>query len=389
MKAEKSGLLANGYQGRNGGHHFGGIGGTRLLEQKLQIRENAVGTMKLDRPPGCGIDTCEPQVLAVRTGKIKLTALSKGHYPGVTIPNDTLPGLNSIGFWDGVGRQDWGLDVHRNEGIEIHFVETGKMAFRTGERRFDLRPGDFTITRPWQLHKLGDPNIGPGRVHWLIIDVGARSLNDEWRWPNWVTLTKKDLLEFSNKLRHNKTPVWKSTPEMIRIFQQIALCITEWNKPHCVSRLVANLNQLFVSVLEITTTQQLVESPGKASSRRAVENFLKNLEVDQAICRDIKALEDMAKGCAMGVTSFTKYTRELVNASPMEFLKQCRLNHAARQLRQRPDISITEVCFSNGFNSSQYFATCFRKQFKMSPREFVSKQRIQRDLPSAVPEAEE
>ncbi len=68
----------------------------------------------------------------------------------------------------------------------------------------------------------------------------------------------------------------------------------------------------------------------------------------------------------MGVTSFTKYTRELVNASPMEFLKQCRLNHAAKQLRQRPNISITEVCFSNGFNSSQYFATCFRKQFKMS-----------------------
>jgi AraC family L-rhamnose operon regulatory protein RhaS len=243
-----------------------------------------------------------------------------------------------------------------------------------GERRFDLSPGDFTITRPWQLHKLGDPNIGPGRVHWLIIDVGARSLNGEWQWPNWVTLTKKDLLEFNGKLRHNKTPVWKSTPEMVRVFQQIALCITEWNKPHSISRLVANLNQLFVTVLEITTTEQLVERPGNASSRRAVEVFLKNLEEDQAICRDIRALEDMANGCAMGVTSFTKYTRELVNASPMEFLQQCRLSHAAKQLRRTPNISITEAGFSNGFNSSQYFATCFRKQFKMSPREFVSKQ---------------
>jgi AraC-like DNA-binding protein/mannose-6-phosphate isomerase-like protein (cupin superfamily) len=373
MKAEKSGLLANGYQGRNGEHEFGGVGGTRLLEQKLQIGKNAVGTMKLDWPPVCGIDTCEPQVLAVRTGKIKLTALSKGHYPGVTIPNDTLPGLNSIGFWDGTGPQDWGLDVHRNEGIEIHFVETGKMAFRTDDRRFDLRPGDFTITRPWQLHKLGDPNIGPGRVHWLIIDVGARSPNDKWQWPHWVTLTQKDLGELSGKLRHNKTPVWKSTPEMVWAFQQIALCIAHWGKPHCVSRLVANLNQLFVNVLEIITARQQVERPGKASSRSAVEIFLKKLEMDQAICRDIKTLEDMAKGCAMGVTSFTKYTRELVNTSPVEFLKQCRLNHAATQLRQRPNISITEACFSNGFNSSQYFATCFRKQFKMSPREFVSK----------------
>jgi len=337
--------------------------------------KNATSAMTQDQPSGCGIDTCEPQVLAVRNGKIRLTALSKGHYPGVTIPNDTVPGLNSIGFWDGAGPQDWGLDVHRNEGIEIHFLETGKMAFRTDERRFDLRPGDFTITRPWQLHKLGDPNIGPGRVHWLIIDVGARRLNDEWRWPDWVTLTQHDLIEFSGRLRRNKKPVWKSTPEVARTVQQIALCIMQWGRPHCVSRLVANLNQLLVNVLEIIAAQQPVQRPDRTSSRRAVEVFLKNLEMDQAICRDIKTLDDMVKNCAMGVTSFTKYTRELVNASPMEFLKQCRLNHAAKQLRQRPDISITGVCFSNGFNSSQYFATCFRRQFKMSPREFVSKQR--------------
>jgi AraC family L-rhamnose operon regulatory protein RhaS len=77
----------------------------------------------------------------------------------------------------------------------------------------------------------------------------------------------------------------------------------------------------------------------------------------------------------MGITSFAKYTREFANVGPMEFLKRCRLNHAARQLREQPRASITDICFSNGFNSSQYFATCFRKLFKMSPREFVSKQR--------------
>ena len=48
------------------------------------------------------IDTCEPQALAMRSGKIKLTALTKGHYPGVPMPHDVIPGLNSIGFWDGV-----------------------------------------------------------------------------------------------------------------------------------------------------------------------------------------------------------------------------------------------------------------------------------------------
>src|SRR6266446_8254175 len=79
------------------------------------------------------------------------------------------------------------------------------------------------------------------------------------------------------------------------------------------------------------------------------------------------------KHCGMGITSFAKHTRQCVNLSPMEFLKQCRLNHAAKQLREQPGASITEICFSNGFNSSQYFATCFRKCFNMSPREFALK----------------
>jgi AraC family L-rhamnose operon regulatory protein RhaS len=321
------------------------------------------------------IDSCEPQMLAIRTGKIKLTALTKGHYPGLPIPNNILPGLNSIGFWDGVGQQNWGLNPHRNEGIEIHFVETGKMVFTANNRRFDLHAGDFTVTKPWQLHKLGDPNIGPGRVHWLIIAVGAQSREEKWSWPDWVTLTPQDLAALSVQLRNTKRPVWKSTPEMARIFQQIARCIVDWNKPHSISRLIANLNQLLVALLDILVEQRLEEPPDQTARLKVVELFLKDLETNHATCSEIQTLDDMAKYCGMGITAFTKYTRELVNAAPMKFLKQCRLQNAARQLLEQPDPSITGVGFSNGFNSSQYFATCFRQHFKMSPREYLSQGR--------------
>src|SRR5882757_3875021 len=111
---------------------------------------------------------------------------------------------------------------------------TGNMVFMADDRRFDLSAGDLTITRPWQLHQLGDPYIGPGRVHWLILDVGVRNLNDQWRWPGWVTLTPGDLAELTHKLRRNKRPVCKSNPEISRIFQQIAACVVQWKAPHTV-----------------------------------------------------------------------------------------------------------------------------------------------------------
>jgi AraC-like DNA-binding protein/mannose-6-phosphate isomerase-like protein (cupin superfamily) len=374
MKAEDLGLLDIGCDRRNRTAYFSRRGHTRFRGQKPQLQDNPVSPMTLDWAIDQGIDTCEPQLLAAQTGKIRMTALSKGHYPGVAIPSNTLPGLNSIGFWDGAGPQNWGLNVHRNEGIEIHFVETGNMVFVADERRFNLNAGDLTITRPWQLHQLGDPYIGPGRVHWLILDVGVRSLNDQWRWPGWVTMTPADLAELTNKLRRNKMPVCKSTTEIARIFQQIAACVGQWQSPHCVSRLTAHLNQLFVSFLDLPTTQTMSDAPDTGSNRRVVELFLKELQENPAKYEDIRTLPEMAEHCRMGITSFAKYTREFVNVGPMEFLKQCRLNRAAQQLRQQPGASITDVCFSNGFNSSQYFATCFRKQFKMSPSEFIATQ---------------
>jgi len=44
----------------------------------------------------------------------------------------------------------------------------------------------------------------------------------------------------------------------------------------------------------------------------------------------------------------------------------------ARQLSRQPDLSVTDVAFGNGFNSSQSFATCFRRRFKVSPSQFAS-----------------
>ena len=63
------------------------------------------------------IDRCEPQNRAIETGKILFHALTKGHYPGTPVPENILPGLNSIGFWNaGKHHRIKGEDPHRNEG---------------------------------------------------------------------------------------------------------------------------------------------------------------------------------------------------------------------------------------------------------------------------------
>ncbi|HVR24127.1 MAG TPA: AraC family transcriptional regulator, partial [Candidatus Polarisedimenticolia bacterium] len=70
-------------------------------------------------------DACRPLVDAVKAEKVKLEALARGHYPGRRLPSNSLPGVKTLGSWDAVVDQPWGLPWHRNEGVEIGFLETG------------------------------------------------------------------------------------------------------------------------------------------------------------------------------------------------------------------------------------------------------------------------
>ncbi len=320
------------------------------------------------------IDGCGPQFKAVLEGKIELHALSKGHYPGKRMNSNILPGLTNVGFWNCRGSLDWGLDSHRNEGLEIVFLETGGMGFEVDGKVHSLQAGNLTVTRPWQLHKLGDPNIGRGKLYWLILDVGVRRPNQEWTWPSWVVLSLKDLAELTRKLRHGEQAVWVANPQMRQVFRDLADCVVRWNEPRVGSRLAVAINRLLVELLDVLAEQQLEESPSLVTRRRTVELFLNDLVENPLSCAEPWTLEGMAAQCGMGITAMAKYCKELVNIGPVAFLNQCRIDHAARDLRETQGISVTQIALRVGFNSSQYFATLFRKRHQMTPVQYRSRE---------------
>ena len=313
------------------------------------------------------IDSCGPQRAAVAAGKIEFHALTHGHYPGDKIPQTVLPGVTSLGHWDAWGAQDWGLEDHRNEGIEIVFLETGRMPFIVDGRKFELQPGDLTITRPWQLHRLGDPHIGAGRLHWLILDVGVRRPSQNWHWPPWVMLEAADLKELTDKLRLNEHPVWRSTPEIAHNFAELAKCVEQHGRTRIVSCLAVHLNHLLLSLLEALRAQCRRADAKLITRQRTVDLFLKDLANNPANLAEPWSLEDLAAQCGMGLTQFTEHCRSLTNLSPKQYLIRCRLEYAARRLRDEPRRSITTIALDCGFASSQYFATAFRQRYRTAP----------------------
>ncbi len=187
-------------------------------------------------------DRCYPVVQAIHAGQIRYQSLSRGQYPGRELQRIDLPGVCLVGFWDTERGQDWGLDWHRNEGIEITFLEAGALSYACDSLEHRLVAGDPTIARPWQPHRVGDPLIAASRYHFLIIDVGVRRPHQPWVWPSWVSITERDRNEITVCMRHTTQVVWPGGAAVRHCFERIGHTVEQDDAGSHVSLLTVYLN---------------------------------------------------------------------------------------------------------------------------------------------------
>jgi AraC family L-rhamnose operon regulatory protein RhaS len=312
-------------------------------------------------------DTCEPLVAAVAAGELRLEALVRGTYPGRRLPAGALPQVRSVGFWDAACNQTWGLGEHRNEGIEITYLDNGSLGFVVDGRSHPLLPGHITITRPWQPHSVGNPHVAASRLYWLILDVEVRQPHQSWKWPPWLALAPADIRNLTALLRQNEQPVWQGTPEIGRCFAEIGRLIESSRSGALpVSRLNLLASEVFVCLLELLRAQNPRRTTSLMLGERSVAMFLERMqnELDEPW-----TLELMAERSGLARTRFAHYCRKLTNLPPMEYLQRQRVEKAKLLLADSGK-SITEIALECGFGSGAYFASVFRRHVHCSPREY-------------------
>lgn len=317
-------------------------------------------------------DTCLPLIDAVSRKKLKFKALARHTYPGDRLDENTI-GINSIGYWDANEPQDWGLDWHRNEGIEFHFLESGTMPYAQENQEVLLMPNYLTVTRPWEAHKVGNPHIGMGKFYWVIIDLGVRRPHQEWVWPDWITLTSSDLDRLTTILRHNEKSIWKTDQRVRDCFLRINKAINTDEKGSNASKIRLLVNYLLILLLDLMNTDDIVLNESLTDSSRSVRLFLNELEKNLS---ENWTIELMAQSAGVGLTRFTHHCKRLTNLTPMRYLTMKRLEMSKNILKENENIAISEVAYTCGFATSQYFATVFKKHEKCSPNEYRLKHAI-------------
>ena len=82
------------------------------------------------------------------------------------------------------------------------------------------------------------------------------------------------------------------------------------------------------------------------------------------------SVNDLASAVYMSRSNLFRRLKALYGITPNEYLRRKRLLLAAALLRQNR-YTISDVCFMVGFSSPSYFASCFRKQFGILPKNYI------------------
>ena len=100
------------------------------------------------------------------------------------------------------------------------------------------------------------------------------------------------------------------------------------------------------------------------------EKFLaKVLEViEKHLSEEDFSIEECSSEVGLSRTHFHKKLKALVGKSPSQYLRTVRL-HRAKQLIEEEKGNISEVAYSVGFSSPQYFSKCFKEEFGYPPRD--------------------
>ena len=122
----------------------------------------------------------------------------------------------------------------------------------------------------------------------------------------------------------------------------------------------------------IAEAQQKVQetpSPDNEFLKRAIQCVNDHLD-DADFDRDAFARE-------MGASQSTLYNklRATTGMNVSSFIRNIRMKAIDDIIRQQPDLRVSDLAYKVGFKDPKYFATTFKKEFGMQPKEYIEKMR--------------
>ena len=254
--------------------------------------------------------------------------------------------------------KNWAVDYSENKKVVNEyndcfcfvFVKKGNFLFDLSTKSYDMHTGHIIIDKPHYEYSLR-PSTGECSIFNFTDDFFGQLIND---------LNLKYSFFFSNS--NMLSVLLKSTPEAEYLHYKV---IKKRNKA----------GKMEIDNLVLELLKHLVTSITNSSHGEEVNTYLKAHQLEMVekakeymhdkFATDI-SLYEISSYSHVSPFHFSRIFKKLTTWSPCQYLLNIRLKHG-EMLLKNSTIPVTDVAFSSGFNSVEYFATAFKQKFKMNP----------------------
>lgn len=251
---------------------------------------------------------------------------------------------------------------HWHDELELILIHRGTIAAGTGQTVVTLAAGDGCFIKAGTLHNIWKVNDIPCEYHSVVFHPRLIGSMDSIFWlhyiqplgqpnfPQMIPFFSGDNYDFQTFFSH----LWQIQEDKDAGYEN--------DIRYLLTRFTAQLSNT-----PVKKEHQLSEKERRDMERMKV--MLSFLEMHYA---EELTLDQIAESAGISITECMRCFRRNIGVSPIRFLKERRLQHAADMLRFTGQ-SISEIAASCGFLDMSYFARAFRQLYDVTPTAYRSK----------------
>ena len=265
------------------------------------------------------------------------------------IPNDDLPFRMFI--FEGKDG-NYRVTKHWHQSVELFLVLQGKLDFYINSRQYMLRPNDFVIVNPNEIHSIDspDPNIT------IVLQIPMKSFEG--------CMSDESYISFAGKDEAQKAKLVELVTGMFETYE----------KREFGYRL--KVKSLFMEFLYFIVTEFRMEQTDKVQVQQK-RHLDKLSQVTQYMKENYNrelSLEMVAARFGFTPTYLSHMFREYAQVGYRTYLIDLRVKYAMRELLNT-DRYVGDIALDHGFPDGRSFAKAFKKRYGCLPSEYRRRKR--------------
>ena len=245
------------------------------------------------------------------------------------------------------------LDEHEHPGCyEFVLIERGKANWELEGGLYETQAGDMFHSRPGEKHQGGFNVIEPCKFWWLIIRAPHQQ--------GWLRLPPEESMLMDQELKRlpRVIPIGLSPVES---FKKLKKALTK-ESPLQSTEVRSALLAILLAIIQPSDGTYTIAPDLLRQFNELIDKMGKEPEWRPSV-------DELASFAGVSASHFYRTFQEYTGEPPITFVERLRVKAACRQLAESKD-SVTDISHRLGYQSSQHFATVFKRFAGVTPTQW-------------------